>query len=610
MKIMSQKKFLARQWFYFLAGIILLGWALALYLPSFKVPFHFDDMESIINNHYIRITDLSLNSLVRSAFQDRLHNRPLSNLSLALNYYFNQLNPFGYHLVNFLGLIFTALGIWLLLEKFLTRIGFEQTRARFISWLTALVWVSHPLNIQAITYIVQRHASLAGAFSIWSLLLFHLGMEKKSAKILKAVLFLGSGIFCLLAILSKETAFTLPLIIFIYKLFFFDQLKPSWLKRNWMTILGLGVFYLVSLLLIFRTEMIEKLFSDFQKMPFSPYERFLTEPRVLLWYLWLIIFPLPQFLNIEHYFSISGSFFEPITTLLSMIFILGLFFLAIFNARKWKIISFTIFWYLSQVLIEALPLPIDLVSEHRLYLANLAVIVPVISGLSLKIKNQKYFFGWLFLLVAFLGFFTWTRNQIWLSRETLWKDAVKKAPVLFRPWNNYCSALVESNKCQIAFRVCEKGVELDAYKPEPHNNLAICYFKTDQIELAEKEFLSAVELSPEKKGIAYFNLGMLYARKKDYQTAVKWFRLAIEKEPFNAKNRYNLAITYLYLGQTEKAISELEKAVELGPEFKEARFQLAEIFANQGNCPEALKLIKSAPQSDPIFEPIIKSCPE
>jgi len=153
-------------------------------------------------------------------------------------------------------------------------------------------------------------------------------------------------------------------------------------------------------------------------------------------------------------------------------------------------------------------------------------------------------------------------------------------------------------------------VELDAYKPEPHNNLAICYSKTDQIELAEREFLSAVELSPEKKGIAYFNLGMLYARKKDYQTAIKWFRLAIGKEPFNAKNYYNLAVAYLQLGQTEKAIPELEKAVELWPEFKEARFKLAEIFANQGNCPEALKLIKSAPEPDPVFEPIIKSCPE
>ena len=144
----------------------MLGIAILIYLPSFNAPFHFDDLEAIVNNHYIRITDLSASSLFTSAFQDFKHNRPLTNLTLAVNFYFNQLNPFGYHLVNFCFLIFTAFGIRVALCKFLRKLGYDYALSKLASCLIALLWLAHPLNTQAITYIVQRHSSFAGAFSI------------------------------------------------------------------------------------------------------------------------------------------------------------------------------------------------------------------------------------------------------------------------------------------------------------------------------------------------------------------------------------------------------------------------------------------------------------
>jgi len=89
-------------------AIILLLISIISYWESFQSPFQFDDIESIVKNHYIRITDLGASSLFHAAFQDFRHNRPLTNLTLALNFYLNQLNPFGYHLVNFFFFIVTA----------------------------------------------------------------------------------------------------------------------------------------------------------------------------------------------------------------------------------------------------------------------------------------------------------------------------------------------------------------------------------------------------------------------------------------------------------------------------------------------------------------------
>ena len=137
-----------------------------------------------MKNQYVHILDLKPATLFRAAFQDFQQNRPLSNLSLALNFYFGQLNPFGYHVVNFIFFCLTALGIWLLLARLFVRLGFDPARSELAAWLSALLWTSHPLNTQAVTYIVQRHASFAGAFSIWSIYFFHLGLEAKKRRAL------------------------------------------------------------------------------------------------------------------------------------------------------------------------------------------------------------------------------------------------------------------------------------------------------------------------------------------------------------------------------------------------------------------------------------------
>jgi protein O-mannosyl-transferase len=406
-------------------AVALLGMALLAYLPSFRAPFQYDDVGLIVENKFIQIQNLSLGNLARAGFQDFKQNRPVPNASLALNYYFGGLEPFGYHLVNFFILILTAAGIWLLLRQLLLRLGFDPVKSEIASWMTALLWVLHPINTQAVTYVIQRHTSLSGAFCIWSLFFFHLGAERVRAP---RFFYTLSAISCALALLSKETALTLPLIIFAYQLYFFDGFKPGWIRRNWKWFVGLLVFYLAASAFALRPSMLERLSYYFGMMEFSAWQRFLTEFRALAWYPMLVLFPLPGWMSLVHEFPVSTSLLHPATTLVDMVLVLGLGIAALIWARQRKFFSFAVVWYFGLLLVEALPLPIELVHEHRLYLASLSIIATIVCVPVLKMKKISGALALLGLVALLFAGFTWGRNQIWRAGDSLWRDAIEKAP--------------------------------------------------------------------------------------------------------------------------------------------------------------------------------------
>ena len=388
-------------------ALFLVALALFAYGPSFQAGFHLDDFPVILKNHFVKINDLQPVTLFRASFQDLGNNRPLPNLTLALNYYFNQDRPLGYHVFNFGILLLTAFGIWVALAILIKRQGYEH--AGLAALLVALVWVVHPANTQAVTYVVQRYASMAGMFSVWCIALMEIGRGSGKRRVFLA-LSIMSGIF---ALASKETAFTLPALALLYKLYFFDEFRPGWVRRNGAAIGLLCGFYLLALALEIRPVMFDKITADYAVKPFTMKDRMLTEPRVVLWYLQLIVFPLPKSLSIWHDFSLSKSFFHPWTTFASAFIILILLGLAVIKARKWRLFSFAVLWYLGALLVEALPLPIDLVHEHRLYVASLGLLGPLIAWL--VIKGGRTARVLLLMVAVLMSILSFERNLVWAT---------------------------------------------------------------------------------------------------------------------------------------------------------------------------------------------------
>ena len=139
------------------------------YSNSFGCPFIFDDLFFIEQNIAIR----SLSNV--KAWWGYYHSRPIGFLSFALNYHFHGLDVWGYHFVNLAIHIVNALLVWwLVMLTMATPVMREQPISRHkgaIALFTALLFVSHPLATQSVTYIVQRMASLATLFYLLSLAL-------------------------------------------------------------------------------------------------------------------------------------------------------------------------------------------------------------------------------------------------------------------------------------------------------------------------------------------------------------------------------------------------------------------------------------------------------
>jgi len=579
------------------AGIFLLAFALVIYLPSFHGSFHWDDSSSIVKNRYVHIQDLKPPTLFRAAFQDGLQNRPLSNLSLAVNFYFNKMNPVGYHVVNFLFFCLTVLGVWLLLERLFIRMGFEPVRSWLAAWLSALLWAAHPLNTQAVTYIVQRHASFAGAFSIWSIYFFHLGLEAKKRRLLLFVLCGLCGIF---AILCKETAVVLPAIIFLYKIYFLDELKPGWLRRNARWIIALAVFYALGAAAILRPEMLANLRHEFTGKQISAWGKFLSAPRSLFWYLYLILFPFPQFLCLVHEFPLSAGLLIPFTTVVSWVALLAVVFIALARARSWRIFSFAVMWYLGSLAVEAMPLPIEIVYEHRLYLALLSLLVPACAWPVLKAKSLKLVLPWPMVVALFFGFFTFSRNRVWTSEAALWGDVVQKFPQYAPAYNGLGLAYAGKGQFDLAIKNYSKAIKLDPKFEYAYYDRGLAYKNKGQFDLAIQDYNKAIELNP-KRFDAYNNRGNAYQALGLLDLAIQDYNKTIELNPDYAFAYNNRGNVYQAKGQLDLAIQDYNKAIELNPEYALAYFNRGIVFKAKGQPELAERDFNKAIELDPRY---------
>ena len=150
-----------------------------IYGNTFHGSWHFDDYVNIVENRNIELKSLSLNEMQKSFygvdFSHEKIGRPLSYLSFALNYYISGTNVFGYHVVNFAIHYLSAVFLFLLIYNTL-RLPLLNERygniAYAVALLSAFLWATHPIQVTAVTYIVQRMASMAALFYIMAMYLY------------------------------------------------------------------------------------------------------------------------------------------------------------------------------------------------------------------------------------------------------------------------------------------------------------------------------------------------------------------------------------------------------------------------------------------------------
>jgi len=381
-----------------IAIALIAGVTLVAYSNTFHVPFQFDDLTNITQNPNIQIKTFSwdhLERLVRNTYKESI--RVFSYFTLALNYYFGGFNVVGYHLVNFF--IHVASGIFLYWFLILT-FDLPSLKEKYgsisykVALFSSLIFIAHPIQTQSVTYIVQRMASMAGMFYLLSLVLYIKGRLSSGRP--RVLYFGGMVLSYLLGVFSKENVAILPLFIALYEFYFFQKLDLSPRGRKILISLAAALLILGAFgFIIWGKRYINVIIEGYAYRTFTMSERVLTQFKVVLYYLTLLIYPHPSRLNLDYDFPISKTIFDPPTTLISILIVAGLIGYSIWTAKKRPMISFCILWYFGNLVIESSIFPLEMVYEHRLYLPSVGPFILfsllAVRGIE-KLKGKISFF--------------------------------------------------------------------------------------------------------------------------------------------------------------------------------------------------------------------------
>jgi tetratricopeptide (TPR) repeat protein len=542
-----------------------------LYANTLNVPFYFDDQNNIANPS-LRMETLSANALLQAGLQGTMKSRPVSNISFSLNYLLGGYNVLGYHIFNIIVHICSGIFLFWLLQ---ITLNLPVNREKFkgiphLALFTSLIWLAHPLATQSVTYIVQRMNSMAAMFFVLSLLLYAKGRiaqieSHKLGKIKLQRLWLsGSIISALLAIGSKEIAATLPLIIVLYEWYFFRDLKKEWLKKNAHWFLAAACALAVMAYIYTGGHPFQRIFNSCGGRHFTNWERVLTEFRVVVHYISLLLYPHPARLTFDYHFPISTSLINPITTLFSLIALLGMFVGAIVLSRRERLLSFCILWFMVNLVIESSVICLELIFEHRTYLPAMFFLLFFTILLSRIFKNKLLLYTLFTSLILLFSFWTYERNKVWQDPVTFWADSVQKSP----------------GKARI------------------YVNLGNAYFKKNDLEEAEKNYLTALSLKPDFHE-AYYNLGIIHYKRGDNNKALELFVKAIELHPVYLEAYLNIGGVMLRVNQIDAAITAFSRALFLSPQNLTANLELGKILIKEGKIEQALFFLNNALRKDP-----------
>lgn len=615
---------------------------LSIYSNTFDASWHFDDEQNILDRKAIHLSKLTWPQIKKTFFDDegKLY-RPVACLSLALNYYIGKTNIFGYHAVNisihFLASIFLFLFIYHILNLPLLKARYGPN-SYFIALFATVLWVINPIQTQAITYIVQRMASIAGMFYIMSMYFYLKGRTSQHNlyKVIHYFLCLVAGI---LAFGSKENAAMLPISILLFDLFLIQGLTKENIKKNSFILLVLILIPLTFALILEGPSIFQPrhVFSGYEQRPFTLVERLLTEPRIILFYVSLLLYPMPDRLSISHDISISHSLINPLTTIISILVILIILCLTIIKSRKWPFISYCIIFYFLNHLIESSIFPLELIFEHRNYIPSMLFFAPIsiltimaIKFFSYKRYMQVIFAVFVVLVLVGLGHSTFMRNFIWKTEESLWIDATEKAPDLIRPWNNlgnfyasrnlhekaltqYIKALSkkdihakkrgrylayynigltygkmgEEDKALSYYQESEK---ISFFFADTHNNKGILLLEKDLFDEARHEFEKAIRYD-NKHYEAHNNIGFLLLKTGKAEKAIPKLEMALKIKPNNPMTLNNLGYAYRIKGSYGKAFLLFNKGIQHKYPDPRLFLYLSEIFYIRGKNDQAEKLI-------------------
>lgn len=542
--------------------------------------------------------------------------------------------------------------------------GHERMRAFYAALMAGLVFSLHPININAVAYIIQRMASLAAMFVLLSLLAYVSAVRARGAK--RVLMYLVSLTSLAAGIFSKENALLATPLILLYDYAFLSRSD----RRAFLIRAGfLGGIALVAAGTIAYVLGIPRTFASILQtlsspntpitaqgwtatdVWWTPLQHVLTEFRVICRYMFLLVLPLPRFLVFDWWgYPLSTGMTSPATTLPAAGLVLLLLLFSFWKMRRLPFLCFGILWYLAALSLESfLAVGSDLYFEHRNYLPFAGLLIGLFGQAAVsyreKLRGRHVMAAAAVLCLALAGL-TVARNLVWKDSVTLWSDTVEKAPSnlravlalgntyvrraeLGRAEGYYREVVERSNQAGHPYFLDSSAFSLgmlylfdgDLGKAggilalygkggSPHHKILSAYYDSQKGE-TDKAIAAYRGVIPETSGqdrvTVQTLLGDALRTKSSWDEALKAYGAALESDPSFAAARYGIGAAYMGKGDLGRAEQELGQALNLDPDHVLALADMADvILIRGGDAQTALSYAgRAVSKTPPFYQPYL-----
>lgn len=592
------------------ACLILIAVTVVAYLPSFRGGFLFDDAAEITQNDTIT----SLRPLSR--FFDN-NTRPLASLSFALNYALGGLDPLGYHLVNLIIHLLAGLMLFAILLRLVPMLHRDQPpisppqRAAdsAISLVVAMIWLVHPLQTQAVTYIVQRSESLAALFCLISFYAFLRACTARDPTV-RAPTSRFTWAFvttaaCALGMATKQTALVMPVILFLFDWIVIAPRQGTRTLHRWPLHLLIAAAWIVPLIngtfgAAVGTD--PHAVTGFAFKGISPVDYLKTQAGVILHYLRLTIWPHPLCLDYDWPIARAPMQFVP-----HGLVILALLGTAVALSVRRNLLGFALVAFFVLLAPTSSFIPIkDVIFEHRMYLPLAPIIAILVFGAVhvAQVRWRRLRIPLVMLITASLLAMTFLRNRDYRDPVTMWTDVVTKQPTNARAFNNLGNALSLAGRNDDARRAFETALRLDPNHADASYNLGRLLHDAGHPRESIPLYRRAQAAAPDdiessiQLGNALTDLNDLVGAAAEFERAIA---TASPRTPrlLLARAHFNLANTRARQNQIEDAEAHYTAALEAKPDYAPAHRGLGWVAERQGRIDDAIGHYQAALAIDP-----------
>lgn len=550
-----------------------------VYVGTLSFEFVYDDLGQIVENKFIQSwqhVPLYFTEHVwhhQSPTVPGNYYRPVFLLWLLINHTLFGLSPLGWHLTTVMLHLVSTLSVFLIAKK-LTK---DEAAAGF----AALIFGFHPVHIEAVVWISGVTEPLLAALLLPSFLCFLNSREHRNRNQYLASL----GLF-VFALLSKETAVILPMIVAAY-VWIFEGTKQEALQERLKRAIkvALPFFALTFIYFVARTLALEGFGHAVIKLPFSTI--LLTWPSILWFYIKLLVWPL----------GLSAFYDTPYVTSpgLTNFYLpaIGLVFTAAalwWASRRSPVIKFATLW-LGLPMLPLLNLSYFIEGEiaHDRYLYLPSVGLAIILALALRKLNvtKSFLFGQpaaqvvaTLALACALATITVTQSQYWASDLLLFYRGVEVAPNNNIAANNLANTLFKRGMHEEALGVYHSILDRQPRFWLSSYNLGYSYYKLGNFEEAERYLRWSINLNPTEDADQHIYLGLVQMKTNRLEEATASIRQAIELRPFGIGYYFALGTVLKKQGDLTGALAEFKKEVERNPQQTAAQQEIAEIEAS------------------------------